>query len=209
MKFILLAPQPAPKLETAHYRPKTLGEMQAAFLNANNKKSWADEEHFPEIPVSRVFRSIWQARNALRKQAKLLAKRDKARRREEVARRREASLTEEQRFHRDVHTVKLPESARHRIWNEMISGITAEDVRILTEVMFVPNHMLVSRIDPQEPFPAGILRKHIFTTRSFFSFRSVAKELLFDKTPLSDVEYFARRARLCEPVVQEYFRSKK
>jgi len=67
MKFILLAPSPEPKHETAHYRPKTLGEHKLAFLNANNAHGWAQDEVPAEV-MQRRFKSWKQAYKALRAQ---------------------------------------------------------------------------------------------------------------------------------------------
>jgi hypothetical protein len=78
MKYVILPPQEVPKQETVHHRPKTLGEMKMAFLNANNRKDWADDEEFPEaiIPVSRVFESRKKFAKALKLQQQYLDNRE-------------------------------------------------------------------------------------------------------------------------------------
>lgn len=79
MKYVILPPQDAPKKETVHHRPKTLGEMKLAFLNANNRKNWADDELIPEIPTSRVFTSRKKFVKALQEQNQLLRMRERER----------------------------------------------------------------------------------------------------------------------------------
>lgn len=79
MKYVILPPQTAPKQETVHHRPKTLGEMKMAFLNANNRKNWANEAVIPEIPPSRVFKSRKLFVKAQQEQTHLLKRRERER----------------------------------------------------------------------------------------------------------------------------------
>lgn len=250
MKFILLSPQPAPKQETAHYRPKTLGEMKVAFLNANNPKNWMEDEIYPDVVLApprkpRVFKTPKQVKRAMAKQQELLAKRAK------------------QRFFDGLHTTPVPTNLREiqRLesrdrqdaeWNLMMSKLPVAELTRLRDEMNFPEHLLVcrlKRLTPQQemdiwkqmspdeqiryamPLPEGELRKHVFGTRSHFSFRTVlddisgysgltleesreliqsrtaATALMFSQSPLSSDEYFAQRIKLL--YVQNYFQEEK
>lgn len=49
-EIIILPPQQEPKRETVHYRPKNLQEQLLAFLNANNRKSFKEDEEYKYEP---------------------------------------------------------------------------------------------------------------------------------------------------------------
>lgn len=117
MKYVILSPQPIPKQETAHHRPRTLGEMKLAFLNANNRKAWADDEVFPEriVPMARSFMSPREFSKALKEQKLLLAKREK------------------QRFHRDLHTVP-----------DRLSSLNLDLHEVAVALMRSPNALLAA-----------------------------------------------------------------
>lgn len=61
-EIIILPPQQEPKRETVHYRPKNLQEQLLAFLNANNRKSFKEDEEYkyepPPFEYSEDARSV-------------------------------------------------------------------------------------------------------------------------------------------------------
>jgi hypothetical protein len=81
MKYVILPPQAVPKKETVHHRPKTLGEMKMAFLNANNRKDWADESVVvtEPPPPSATFKSRKKFVIALNEKKRLLMRRERDR----------------------------------------------------------------------------------------------------------------------------------
>jgi hypothetical protein len=81
MKYVILPPQAVPKKETVHHRPKTLGEMKMAFLNANNRKDWADESVVvtEPPPPSATYKSRKKFVIALNEQKRLLMRRERDR----------------------------------------------------------------------------------------------------------------------------------
>jgi hypothetical protein len=86
MKFVQLPMKSIPKQLTAKHRPASLGEMRQAFLNANNKKSWAEDDEYPDRPPRRpfMFTTRKQVKNALRRQKQILAVREEWYRKNEI-----------------------------------------------------------------------------------------------------------------------------
>lgn len=80
MKFIQLPMKPLPRQLTANQRPSDLGEMKRAFLNANNRRSWAEDEEYPEPQVRGTgwnFTSYRMVKEAIRWQQRSLKKKER------------------------------------------------------------------------------------------------------------------------------------
>lgn len=178
MKYVILPPQASPKQETVHHRPKTLGEMKLAFLNANNRKDWADDQVEPTVlvPPSRAFTSRKKFVIALNEQKRLLMRRERDRFLETLHTvpsivdiwRRDTGLDSRSAASLLMHATSPLQFAEYFARR---TELQLKTMRIIEADTFV-NSPDISEVIALT-FAKDLERKHIFSTRVDFMYRDL------------------------------------
>lgn len=215
MKYTLLPTQPIPKQLTAHRRPANLGEHQAAFLNSNNRYGF-QVDAIPEEPIvdemvalfltvlynlpklSRVERQQemakhhrkmlsagYEMRSGVYVKVKTFTEEDYEQARQAKRRVIKKSQVEQmlvratplQEFEAAMRDPKWQKPWEHEAYHEEHRRKVAE----------------YADANPNHP---GIFRKHIYATRTNFSYRA-------EVGPLRDDEYRSRLDKLLSELEQQ------
>jgi hypothetical protein len=182
MKYTFLPPQPAPPQLTAYRRPVSLGEHQAAFLNATNRYGFQVDE-IPDEPIVDEMAALFLT--VLYNLPKL----SRVERQQEMAKHHRKMLSAGYEMQGGVYvrvktfTEEEYEQAR-RDKRRVVKVSQAQQMLVRATPL---QELEATKRDPrwQQPWNHAAyhegIRKHIYATRTHFSYQAVTPEKLYDE----------------------------
>lgn len=211
MKYTILPPQKGPNLPTVFRRPRSLGEHQAAFLNANNRFGFQVDE-LPEEPVVEEVAAMWlTVVNNLPKVSKDERQREAAKHRVKMLNAgykmrggvyvKVKTLTEEDYEHARQEKLKKAKEDKQKRFTPVVLQEYRKALRDPKwqkpwehEAYHEEHRRKVEAYAVANPDHPGVFRKHIVATRTHFSYQA---------TPLRGDEYRTRLDKLLSDLEQQ------